>query len=162
MCGLLHNLVYERIDEISVLSNFYCGIEKMDNFIHNNLEKRLSENDGLEFFLVKMDESIVALVALKKSYIELRIKEAVRLDSLEIEYLAVKKECQKKHIGTQILSWVQDRVDIFFKESHLLSVRAYRDIDTGYTAESFYKSCGFKVVKEPHPLADNVIMAKRL
>lgn len=29
------NLVFERIDDASVLSNFYCGIDEMDEFIHN-------------------------------------------------------------------------------------------------------------------------------
>jgi hypothetical protein len=32
------DLVFERIDDASVLSNFYCGIPDMDDFIHEKLE----------------------------------------------------------------------------------------------------------------------------
>lgn len=32
------NLIFERIDDASVLSNFYCGIKDMDDFIHEKLQ----------------------------------------------------------------------------------------------------------------------------
>lgn len=37
------NLVFERIDDASVLSNFYCGIDEMDEFIHNKLQDYLNK-----------------------------------------------------------------------------------------------------------------------
>lgn len=32
------DLVFERTDDVSVLSNYYCGIEEMDDFIHNKTD----------------------------------------------------------------------------------------------------------------------------
>ena len=37
------DLVFERIDNASVLSNFYCGIPDMDDFIHAKLQGYLTE-----------------------------------------------------------------------------------------------------------------------
>lgn len=163
MCDILHNLVYERTDDISVLSNFYCGIPEMDYFIHNELEKRLRVDEKLDFFLVKRVNDVVALVAVKQSYVEFNIQTGKQtIDSLEIEYLAVRKDKQKNHIGTQIIDWIENNMEHFFSGTHIISVRAYRDFDMDYSAVPFYKSCGFRVIAEKHPLANNVIMAKRI
>jgi hypothetical protein len=36
------DLIFERIDDASVLSNFYCGIPDMDVFIHEKLQGYLN------------------------------------------------------------------------------------------------------------------------
>ena len=36
------DLVFERIDDASVLSNFYCAIPDMDDFIHAKLQGYLN------------------------------------------------------------------------------------------------------------------------
>lgn len=49
--GSLGSLLYERADDLSVLSNFYCGILDMDNFIHKSLQNAILR-DGLDTYLV--------------------------------------------------------------------------------------------------------------
>lgn len=39
------DLVFERIDDASVLSNFYCGIQEMDDFIHEKLQDYLNRTE---------------------------------------------------------------------------------------------------------------------
>jgi len=39
------DFVFERIDDASVLSNFYCGIQEMDDFIHEKLQDYLNETE---------------------------------------------------------------------------------------------------------------------
>ena len=56
-------LVFERIDDASVLSNFYCGIQEMDDFIHNNLQDYLKRTD-CEAYAVKHGGEIIAMLSL--------------------------------------------------------------------------------------------------
>ena len=39
------DLVFERIDDASVLSNFYCGIQEMDDFIYEKLQDYLNRTE---------------------------------------------------------------------------------------------------------------------
>ena len=57
------DLVFERIDDASVLSNFYCGIQDMDNFIHEKLQGYLSRTD-CEAYAIKIGDDIVAMLSL--------------------------------------------------------------------------------------------------
>lgn len=51
----LHSLTYERTDDMSVLSDFYCGIEKMDNFIHDRLQAKINGMPELESYVIRED-----------------------------------------------------------------------------------------------------------
>ena len=42
---MILDLSFERIDEASVLSGFYCGILSMDVFIHEKLQEYLNQTD---------------------------------------------------------------------------------------------------------------------
>ena len=53
------DLVFERIDNASVLSNFYCGIPDMDDFIHAKLQGYLNRT-GCEAYVIKQKNEIVA------------------------------------------------------------------------------------------------------
>ena len=54
------DLVFERIDDASVLSNFYCGIPEMDDFIHEKLQGYLNRT-GCDAYVVRLEDRIVAL-----------------------------------------------------------------------------------------------------
>lgn len=56
------DLVFERIDDASVLSNFYCGIEEMDEFIHHKLQSYLTRTE-CEAYTVRQGEEIVAMLS---------------------------------------------------------------------------------------------------
>lgn len=164
MLDLQHSLVYERTDDASVLSDFYCDIQEMDDFIHLRLQTRLDRKDGLQFFVVKEGDFIVALTAIKESTIELHVEREGVFSAavLEIEYLAVRSDLQRKHIGKQIVEWIENDAIRDFPGTKFLSVRAFYDKDIDYSAVPFYRSCGFRVIQRPHPMANNVKMAKKL
>lgn len=39
------DLIFERIEDASILSNFYCGIPDMDDFIHEKLQGYLNRTE---------------------------------------------------------------------------------------------------------------------
>ena len=55
MSDLLHNLIYERTDDMSVLSDFYCGVTEMDDYIHNKLQAKIEKMPELESYVVRED-----------------------------------------------------------------------------------------------------------
>ena len=164
MCDFIHKLSYERTDDASVLSGFFCGIDEMDCFIHDSLQNRLNRKDGLSMHIVREDTSIVALVALKESSIEIRLdkERTFSVEAIEIEYLAVEQIHQRKHIGKQILAWIENDIVPSYANSKYITVRAFQDRDIGYSAVPFYESCGFRIIQKPHPMANNVKMAKKI
>jgi len=164
MCELKYKLSYKRTDNASVLFDFYCGIDEMDSFIHDKLQGRIDRKDGLLMYVIEDGGQTVAMTAVKESTIEVHIEGKGRFDveALEIEYLAVRKELQRKHIGKQVISWIEDSVLNDYPDSKFISVRAFVDRDINYSAVPFYRSCGFSIIQKPHPMANNVKMAKRV
>lgn len=70
-----NGLIYERTDDMSVLSEFYCGIFEMDDFIHNNLQEAINHYT-LETYIVKDSENeIVAMFSIcnKRNHLLLHI-----------------------------------------------------------------------------------------
>lgn len=136
----------------------------MDDFIHLRLQARLDRKDGLRFFVVKEAGVVVALTAIKENTIELHVEREGIFSAavLEIEYLAVRSDLQRKHIGKQIVEWIENDAIRDFPGTKFLSVRAFCDKDIDYSAVPFYRSCGFRVIQRPHPMANNVKMAKEL
>ena len=44
MSAIRHNLTYERTDDMSVLSDFYCGVKDMDFYIHEHLQGKINKS----------------------------------------------------------------------------------------------------------------------
>ena len=156
-----HKLIYERTDDMSVLSDFYCDIGEMDDFIHNKLQACIDRSPELETYIVYEEDVVVALASFKESHIQVEIDEDRRFcaPSLEIEYLAVRNKLQKKHIGSDIMKWIFDKLVCEHANCQYLSVRAYRDTDINYSAVPFYRKFCFQIIKKPHPMANAVKMA---
>lgn len=157
------NLIFEREDDVSSLSNFYCGYEPIDSFIHNK-EKGLEKYvvSGLTaLWIVRNNESPVAIFALSKSSLILNSfdnqeleRGGVKIDpdifdskdnypAVEIDYLAVAKEWRGKGLGEHIIAKIYEQIcKDKFSATMFITVEA---IDTpGYSAVGFYKKCGFK------------------
>ena len=155
-----HPLEYERTDDMSVLSDFYCGIYDMDKFIHSGLQRSISER-AIECYIVRMGGAIVAILALCDNIVKFKLDSRnVEIDSVEIEYLAVEKSRREQGIGRQIIDWIIDKVNKERPDINILSVKAYRDLDIGYSAEPFYSKCAFRIISTPHPMQPTVKMAR--
>lgn len=63
-------------------------------------------------------------------------------------------------IGSSIIRLIVERL---MNHKTLLSVSAYIDVDSKYTAEPFYEKCGFRRIGGPlHPMAECVRMLRYL
>lgn len=176
------DLVFERIDDASVLSNFYCGIDEMDEFIHNKLQDYLKET-GCDTYTIKQGDDIVAMLSLGEDTLSLDDddkddmisgfvpKPNIALDNkdffsekdfpaIEITYLAVKKEKREQGIGEYIISQVENKVQRDNPECEFITVEAYKTKD--YSAVGFYSKCDFSPAEQPLSYKDTLRMYKVL
>lgn len=153
-------LIYERTDDMSVLSDFCCGIFDMDDFIHRSLQNAVLR-EGLETYVIRSDKEIIAVLSICESVLKTRIAtgQLVEYKTEEIEYLAVRKDKQRRGIGRSIINRIVER---YRGKMTMLSVSAYIDIDTKYSAAPFYQKCGFLIVSKPKHDLDNYVKMARI
>lgn len=158
-------LIFERVTDASILSNFLCGIDSMDNFIHSELQDYLLMG-SCQMYVIRDGEDIVAMYCLDQHNLCLSeiVKEKMQdgskpspqdapyadnpywfksfFDAVEITYLAVASSRQHQHIGSFIVERIMEQVaqnpDI---HCDFVTVRALKHDD--YTAVPFYRKCGF-------------------
>ena len=176
------DLVFERIDDASVLSNFYCGIDEMDEFIHNKLQEYVTKT-GCDTYTIKQGDEIVAMLSLGEDTLSLDDddkddmrhgfvpKPNIALDNkdfftekdfpaVEITYLAVKKERRKQGIGEYIINQVENKVQRDNPECEFITVEAYKT--KKYSAVGFYNKCDFTPAEQPLSYKDTLRMYKVL
>ena len=175
-------LVFERIDDASVLSNFYCGIQDMDDFIHEKLQGYLDRTD-CEAYAIRIGADIVAMLALgedtlcldeddkddmKSGFIP-KPQKALEVQSylsekefpaIEITYLAVDRNWRGQGIGEYIISQVENKVLRDCPDCEFITVEAYKT--TGYSAVGFYNHCDFTPAELPMGYKDTLRMYKVL
>lgn len=167
---LCFDLIFERIDNASVLSNFVCGIKEMDDFIHTRLQSYIDSTNS-ETYKISMKDEIVAMLTLKEDSLQLDDddkddmrhgfvpKPQIALDlpfylkdtifpSIEIAYLAVSVKHQIKGIGKYILEAVERKTKTEHPDCQFITVDAY--IGDGYSAVGFYSKCRFEPLELPH------------
>lgn len=175
-------LIFERIDDASVLSNFYCGIQDMDDFIHEKLQGYLNRT-GCEAYTIKLGDDIVAMLSLGEDTLclddddkdDMRSgfipKPNVALENqdylsekefpaVEITYLAVDKKWRGQGIGEYIISQVENKVKHDRPEYEFITVEAYKT--AGYSAVGFYSHCDFTPAEPPMGYKDTLRMYKVL
>ena len=176
------DLVFERIDDASVLSNFYCGIQTMDDFIHDKLQEYLNKTD-CDAFIVKERDNIVAMLSLGHDTLNLDDddkddmkagfipKPNVAIENqeflaerdfptIEITYLAVEKGRRGQGIGEYIISQIEQKVQRDNPECEFITVEAYKTKD--YSAVGFYSRCDFTPAEPPLGHKDTLRMYKVL
>ena len=154
--------IIERATDTSVLSNFYCGIEQMDSFIHRRDGLRLYVESNLtNLWLLYEKEIVVGFFALSKSSLILNSidlgnihdESSSNLHSLfdhiesfpavKIDYIAIRKEYQKTGIGSGLLWMIRERViNDILSSTLFITVDAF---DThSYSSVGFYKKNFFR------------------
>ena len=155
----------EREQDVSVLDEFYSGIADMDNFIHNRLSVFLRVYNNSRFYVLREEQGkVIAMFVVGTGQLfldedckdDLRMKfpdiesrpeikeywEGGLFPSIEINYLAVHKDYQHKHIGRRLIKTIAGfKEDIFYNHPLFLSVDAY--CTNEYSAVRFYERCGF-------------------
>lgn len=158
-------LTFERTTDASVLSDFFCGINSMDEYIHEELQDYVSMGN-CKMYIVREDNDIVAMFCLDNSTLMLsdatreNMRKGVKpcplgtsdpdspfwyrpsFDAVEISYLAVTQSRQRQHIGWFIIEEIMAKVSQSDEYNcHFVIVRALKEKD--YSAVPFYKKCGF-------------------
>lgn len=161
-----NQIIIKRGDSVSPLLNFWCGVSVMDDFIHdreNGLQKMMQLN-FINVWFVYISDELIAFFALSKDKLVLNSedKHMMKLDnesilpldevfweqekfsSIEISYLAVSNQHQKKGYGKALLAYIEKKV----KEEDKLTPTLFLTVDalvlSNHDASFFYKKCGFK------------------
>lgn len=166
-------LTIEKTKDSSLLSDFSCGIESIDDFIHSELQSYV-EMGNCQLFIVRENGVIVAMYCLDN--LNLHISEVTKnkmregskpmpqkdldpddfywlkpfFSSVEITYLAVDKSKQHSHIGSFIIEYILN--EIAADNNNVCDFVAVRALKCkGYSAIPFYKKCGFYAAEEEQP-----------
>lgn len=176
------DLIFERIDDTSVLSNFYCGIKEMDDFIHNKLQDYLVKTE-CETYTVRQNQEIVAMLSLgydtlclddddkddmRAGFVPKPNTALVNQDflaerefpAIEITYLAVDQKWRGRGVGEYIISQIERKIQRDNPECEFITVEAYKTKD--YSAVGFYIRCDFTAAEPPLGYKDTLRMYKVL
>jgi len=174
-------LRFEKESEPGILHDFICGIDAMDDFIHGDLGVFLKKDPSYQFFVVREDSSgeIIAMYVISNgifidydnqfSYLpfgqrwgylddELELHEGTMFPTLEIDYLAVRKDIRGRGYGKRIISelnYLASQKGLFF-----ITVEAYYEHD--YSAIPFYEKSGFFPLQEISSEENTIRMALRV
>lgn len=170
----MNSLYFRPLIDTSELSCFECGIEVMDSFIHSGLQESLVENNCNSFVVHDENDRIVGFFSLMEDSLYLddddkddlangfsaaslpdtmsveqkqMLLSEVVYPVIDIAYLAVSKDMQRKGIGTAILNKIFEIVkgkgDISFVTVDALYLK------DEYRADTFYERKGFQRLYPP-------------
>lgn len=157
-------LIIKRAGDTSALSNFYCGIKAMDNFIHDKSKGLETYVKGhlTNLWIVFNKITPIAFFSLSKSNVVINTFDKNQLlkndsflpeyllevktyyPSVEIDYLGVKEDYRHQGIGEFLMAAITKKVmEDNLSATLFISLDAYHT--TNYSTVNFYKKCGFFV-----------------
>lgn len=173
-------LRYSEESSADILKGFECGIQVMDEFIRGPLKDFLKDDPRYQLFVARDDKNgIVAMFVISTgafvkqgdgfedlppgkpwSYFDedLQIRNGSRYPTVEIDYLAVRKDLREKGYGTEILGKIMETAKQ--RGCFFLTVDAYHDQE--YSAIPFYEKQGFFALEEYSIKYDALRMAVRV
>ena len=173
-------LRYSKEQSAYILKDFECGIQIMDDFIHNSLDKFLKDNSHYSLYVVYDDLLEVAAMFVISEGIfvdnngefedlpfgkpwayfddDMEMHAGSMYKTIEIDYLAVRKDLRENGYGTQIISEITKTAKN--KNCYFLTVDAYHA--NGYSAIPFYEKQGFFAIQENSEEFDTLRMAKKV
>lgn len=184
--GNSNELRFERIEDVSILAEFNCGLEMMDQFIHSSLQWCVDYHYCV-VYAVKEQSEIVAIVAIGCDKLELSTSDKEELQmglfpkpaidynyqdtfwaksgypAIEITYLAVRNDKRNQGIGEYIIEAIAQRaIDSRFNMAgcQFLTVEAYNKGRN--SAVGFYNRCDFVAAEEPNPNKETLRMYKTI
>lgn len=165
----------ESFTDANVLSEFKCGLQPMDDFIHHGLQSCLNNeknlaycvrnqenNEIIAFFVLAIDTEIIIDDESQddfKTIYSVETKQE-KYQALEIEYLAVSNKYQKQGLGKACLNYISENYSIFFPNENidLITVSAYKS--SKYSTILFYFKCDFSQLESFNLNSDVLRMYK--
>lgn len=162
--------------DASILSDFTCGLQKMDTFIHHHLQSYLDKYPCSAYSLCNEEEKIIAFFVIRydtlvvfdeessddhKIIYDTELPTAIPVNeypSIEIEYLAVAKNFQRQGIGRICMQQIINLADEVCQRLKIefITVDAFKS--DGYSAIPFYEKCHFSALEYPDPTKDTLRM----
>ena len=147
--------------DASILSDFTCGLQKMDTFIHHHLQSYLDKYPCSAYCLCNEEEKVIAFFVIRydtlvvfdeessddhKIIYDTELPTAIPVNeypSIEIEYLAVAKNFQRQGIGRICMQQIINLADEVCQRLKIefITVDAFKS--DGYSAIPFYEKCHF-------------------
>ena len=182
----VNSLTIRPLEDATLLANFHCGIQAMDDFIHSGLNESI-RNHYCNSYSVSLGSELVAMFALGFDSLELdsdsleEMADGINIDNkpnlskgyvdtflskhhypaLEIAYLAVDKKYRSKGIGKAIVNAIADMAQQQkIAGCMFLTVEAY--IEKGYSAVPFYYKCRFEPCEYKKPNKETLRMFRAL
>lgn len=169
-------LFREQFTDASILSDFTCGLQVMDDFIHHNLQSYLDAYSCSAYCLYSEEGEIVAFFVIRHDTLAVFDDDAYddhkiiydsalpptipvnEYPSVEIEYLAVAKDYQRQGIGSLCIEQIIDLADEVSQllRVELITVDAFKS--EAYSAIPFYEKCNFSALEYPDPNKDTLRM----
>ena len=163
-------------NDASILSDFTCGLQKMDTFIHHHLQSYLDKYPCSAYCLCNEEEKIIAFFVIRydtlvvfdeessddhKIIYDTELPTAIPVNeypSIEIEYLAVAKNFQRQGIGRICMQQIINLADEVCQRLKIefITVDAFKS--DGYSAIPFYEKCHFSALEYPDPTKDTLRM----
>lgn len=173
-------LRYSKEIAPDILKSFECGVPTMDEYIHSSLESLLKENSQFTLFVATEDTlGVVAIIItstgnfvdLNNEYHDLpfgkpwgyisddhQVHQGVMYPTLEIDFLAVRKDLRCKGFGSQIVNDLS--IEARTNNCFFITVDAFHAKD--YSAIPFYEKQGFFALQEYSDEYDTLRMALRV
>lgn len=182
----VNSLTIRPLEDATLLANFHCGIQAMDDFIHSGLNESI-RNHYCNSYSVSLGSELVAMFALGFDSLELdsdsleEMTDGINIGNkpnlskgyvdtflskhhypaLEIAYLAVDKKYRSKGIGKAIVNAIADMAQQQkIAGCMFLTVEAY--IEKGYSAVPFYYKCRFEPCEYKKPNKETLRMFRAL
>lgn len=175
----MEELNYQEFRSPDILRDFICGIEVMDNFLHNPdaLAQSLTANECTAYTVHDAKGRLVGFFALNMDVLDLddddkedlthgysradapsfkTEKEFVefmsqpRFKVVDIAYLAVQKKLQGRDIGTAIMNKIFDMAAAMNPDGLFITVDALHLRDGSHSAVEFYEKFNFQRILPPH------------
>ena len=173
-------LRYSKESSAGMLKDFECGIPAMDVFIHESLDVLIKKDSRYDFYVAEEEGlGLVAMFVISRggfldrdeefddlpfgkpwSYVgeDSQMHSGTLYPTIEIDYLAVRKDLRGKGYGSEILAELSKIAQI--TGCYFLTVDAYHDAE--YSAIPFYEKKGFFPLQEFSEDYDTLRMAYRV
>lgn len=164
MGGIKPNLRIKQLKDIAELDGFTCGVTQMDSFVKDGFQNCVDSHLCIPYGCYDDDDRLLAFFALSFDALDLDsddktdLKESTdtpqlpkgydvfweksRYPSLEITYLAVAEQVQRKGIGYAIFDAIVTKAKTqTLAGCQFITVNALHTKE--YSAVDFYYKCGF-------------------
>lgn len=148
---MMTDLVYTPLVNRDELKGMSCGVRVMDEVLHSPiLMMGLDELQCKSFLVHNTDGVLVGFFAINMDHLEIILNEkSYYHDVLDIAYLAVNKDFQRRGIGTAIINKILELSEQINPDGVYISVDALYLPNENYWASPFYEKLGFISIDPP-------------